>query len=319
MSVPTVSVVMPVFNGGEFLADAVLSILRQTYTDFELLVIDDGSTDHAVDSVEKSIQDSRVRFLRHENRGLAATLNRGIEESDGKFICRMDADDLALADRLAVQVDYLTRNPDVVLVGTQIRRIAGGKLGKASTFPLKHDDILHGLLRREHVICHPSTLMRKSALATSGGYWDHGVSEDWDLFLRLSELGSLANVDVPLLQYRFHDSGINVSSLAAVRWNMRVAIANYRRRPRCMKELGPQEFIRDASCIDHLMVKLEVRSLRFYRRHLHYAASGDHILSCLSLGFAAALWPTQALRRLSMKSRLRPVIGLPLRKAGISR
>ena len=304
MGNPKVSVILPVYNAGELLKHAVRSILDQSFSDFELLILDDGSSDGCVDNLKSSLRDSRIRYFGHANMGLSATLNRGIEESSGEYICRMDADDVSDDGRLAAQVDFLASHPGVVLVGTQIRRLSGDKLGNPSNFPLQHAQIVAGLRRREHVICHPSTMLLKSAVLEVGGYWDKGVSEDWDLFLKLSKVGYLANLDECLLDYRFHSGGINVDSLSAVRWNMRLAIDNSDRRISNQSERSLAEFRYASSFLTRLSVTTEVCSLRFYRLHLRFSANDQRASSLLSLGLAAIFWPAQAIRRLNPQKSL---------------
>ena len=127
MSSPTVSVLMPVFNGSKYLKEAVESILRQNYGDFELLIINDGSTDDSVQIVS-SYDDPRIRLVHNDtNTGLVATLNKGLEISRGRFVARLDCDDVCLPRRLEKQVELMVNQPRVAICGTGIELFGGKK------------------------------------------------------------------------------------------------------------------------------------------------------------------------------------------------
>jgi glycosyltransferase involved in cell wall biosynthesis len=296
---PLVSVVLPAYNAGTYLVPALRSMVEQTFADLEILLLDDGSTDGAVDRAVEAVPDPRIRVLRHENRGLAPTLNRGILEARGEIVARMDADDVSAPDRIRRQVQALLAHPEVVLVGGQIvRRIGGGEAGR-SAFPCTHDRIVRGLLATEHVLCHPAVAFRASAARRVGGYWTHGVAEDWDFFLRMSEVGELANLPDVVLDYRFHDSGINASTMAVVRRNMRLAAINHRRRARGAAELSPEDLDAPRWLPVRASIALQVRSLRAYRGALLAAAAGRRAAAAAGLLLSALLWPTQATRRVT--------------------
>src|SRR4051812_34766818 len=141
-TMPLVSVLIPVYNGGRFLLASVQSALAQTYRDPEVLVLDDGSTDGAVDDLLAAVSDPRLRVLRHPNRGLSATLNRGIQEAEGELLARLDADDLAHASRIERQVEAMLADPSLVLVGGQVvRLVADADRQSTSAFPMSHEAI----------------------------------------------------------------------------------------------------------------------------------------------------------------------------------
>jgi glycosyltransferase involved in cell wall biosynthesis len=292
-----------VFNGGELLVPAVQSLLEQDYENFEVLILDDGSTDGAVERLQDRSLDGRLRFFRHDNRGLSATLNRGLAEASGELVCRMDADDVAYPRRLRLQVEHLLRNPNTVLVGSQINRVIAGKVKSRSSFPLDHTRILKGLLTYQHVICHPSVMFRKSAAVAVGGYWTQGVAEDWDFFLKLSDMGLLENIPEVLLGYRYHDSGINATGMKDVRWNMRLATSNYERRTASKPEIASTVFRSNASLQTKLAVTLETKSLTCYRMYLRSNASRMPLKSALYALLAAILWPAQTYRRIQDMAR----------------
>ena len=208
---PTISVIMSVFNGKEYLADAVNSILNQTWSDFEFIVIDDGSTDGSTALLrELQATDHRIRLVHQQNIGLTASLNRAIHCARGEFIARMDSDDRSDANRFAAQLEYLASHPECVALGSWLLLIDpdGDALGEQRT-PTSHDDIVDSLYRGIGALPHPSVLMRRASLERVGGYRESfRYAQDLDLWLRLSDFGKLANLVEPLLQYRLHPNSI---------------------------------------------------------------------------------------------------------------
>jgi len=203
---PTVSVVMSVYNGQEFLSEAVESILGQTFRDFEFVVIDDGSADRTAEILAAfAARDGRLRVLRHENKGRTASLNVGISLAQGKYIARMDADDVALPHRLDEQVDFMERHPEVGLLGGVVEMInAQGQILHVTQPPLQDSEIKKAMLHY-NPMCHPTVLIRKHIALEAGGYrMAFSESEDYDLWLRISERSRLANLSKPILQYRLH-------------------------------------------------------------------------------------------------------------------
>lgn len=203
---------MPVYNAGDYLSASVESILNQTFDDFELIIINDGSTD----SSEKNLhhfqsKDSRVRLISRENRGLIATLNEGLNYAQGQYIARMDADDIALPERFSKQVFFLNNHPDYVALGSKVLLIDPDNLPICPfSTQTDHDDIDQAhLAGKGGAICHPALMVRRYALEQVGGYrktMKH--AEDLDLFLRLAEIGKLANLPDILMHYRMHPQSI---------------------------------------------------------------------------------------------------------------
>lgn len=208
-----ISVILPVRNGGVHLAEAVASVLAQTLDDFELLLIDDGSTDGAVDNLPDALaSDPRLVKLANPGRGLVAALNFGLARARAPFVARMDADDVCLHGRFRAEVDFLETHPSVALVATQVAHIdeQGRHAGHVSTFPTEPEAIARALRVQGCVIRHPSVLARREVLAQSGGYREVMTgAEDYDLWLRLAERESLANLPEVWLQYREHSGQIS--------------------------------------------------------------------------------------------------------------
>jgi glycosyltransferase involved in cell wall biosynthesis len=199
---------MPVRDGGVHLVAAVESILGQTLTALELVVVDDGSTDGTAELLAQyADRDRRVRVVPRPAVGLGAALRAGCDVARADLLARMDADDVALPDRLTRQVAFLTRHPAVAMVGSAVTYVdpAGAPI---KVGPVPPDDAtIRERLQREAVFFHPTVVMRRSAYHTVGGYRNAASPcEDLDLWLRLAERYELANLAEPLLHYRLHPS-----------------------------------------------------------------------------------------------------------------
>lgn len=208
---PIISVIMPVYNGERFLREAIDSILNQTFSDFEFIIINDGSTDGTLEIIQ-SYTDERIRVVNNElNQGIVACLNHGTELARGEYIARMDADDISLPERFEKQVDYMNNHIDVgVLGGNVIEFDINSKKEKITSLPLG-DLPIRWMMCFENPLRHPTIMMRKKLLVTVGGYKDFKASEDYDLWQRLSCFTKLANLKESILMYRYH--GNNLSSL----------------------------------------------------------------------------------------------------------
>ena len=211
-STPTVSVLMSVYNGERYLRPAVEGILAQTFTDFEFVIIDDGSKDSSPTILrEYAARDPRVKLTIRGNKGLTVTLNEAFAQSRGKYLARMDCDDVALPERFARQVSLLDANPDVVCTGGYFQLIDGaGRLLTTLRPPTDDAEIQAKMLRGHNAICHPCAMIRRTAMERVGGYDTRfKTSQDLDLWLRLGEVGRLANVPAPVLQFRLHESSVS--------------------------------------------------------------------------------------------------------------
>jgi Glycosyl transferase family 2 len=210
---PALSVVTSVYNGEAFLAEAVESILKQTFTDFEFIIIDDGSTDRTPEILSGFAQhDPRVRIRRQANKGRTPSLNSGIGMALGRYIARMDADDIALPHRFKDQIEFLEGHQDVGLLGGAVEMIAAdGRLIRTITPPCEDSEIRVRLCG-ENPFWHPTVMMRADVVTAVGGYrvaFDE--SEDYDLWLRIAERTRLANLASLVLKYRVHPNQASLS------------------------------------------------------------------------------------------------------------
>ena len=205
---------MTVYNAENYLGEAVDSILGQTFADFELIVIDDGSTDTSTSILrEYAARDRRIRLTSRPNTGIVRAANEGIAQAMGKYLARMDSDDVSVPERFARQVEYLETNPDCVLVGSRVTLIDPyGSPVAVSGQKLTHEEIEKELLTSGGgwAVVQPSAMMRTDAVRAAGGYRGSvNMSEDHDLFLRLAERGQVVNLAEPLLKYRRHYKSLN--------------------------------------------------------------------------------------------------------------
>lgn len=208
---PLISVLMCAFNAERYIAETVESVLRQTLEDFELVVVDDGSTDDTPGILaDFAKRDPRLRIITGPNAGIPQAANVGLAACRGQFIARIDADDIAKPRRLEVQVQYL-RDHDLVACGTWHDLIdERGRLLKLLKTPVDNETIQDRALKGHGSICNPTSMIRRQPFVDLGGYSeDLPVAEDLDSWLRLGEVGNLGNVPECLAQYRLHSHSIS--------------------------------------------------------------------------------------------------------------
>jgi glycosyltransferase involved in cell wall biosynthesis len=208
--VPEVTVLMAVYNGGPLLAQAVDSILAQSFTDFEFLIVDDGSTDGAVDALH-AIADARLRFVRNpRNLGLTVALNLGLGLARAPLIARMDADDVSMPNRLQRQVETFRLRPSLGLLGSWAEIIdVFGRFAGQIQLPVKHEDIARAILR-DNVFVHPSVMVRADVLREIGGYpVEFSVAQDYAMWVRIVLRHEVANLPETLVKYRIHSDQVS--------------------------------------------------------------------------------------------------------------
>lgn len=202
MRSPAVAVLMSVHNGDPWIAEAVGSVLGQTFGDFELLVVDDGSTDRT-GAILDGVGDPRLTVIHQPRAGLTRSLNRALRLSAAPLVARLDADDVALPERFARQVAFLDAHPEVGLLGTGCHEISPTGQTLRTIRPPVGDLAIRRALIRKNLFVHSSVMMRREALEQAGAYDESlPVAQDYDLWLRMSRVARMANLPEPLVVRR---------------------------------------------------------------------------------------------------------------------
>lgn len=321
MKAPTITVAMSVYNNACYLNDAVESIRQQSFTNFEFLIVDDGSNDGSDNILnEKASQDSRIRILSQENRGLIRSLNRLIEESRGTWIARMDGDDISHRDRFSLQLEFVTKNPGYVAVGSNNTLIdnKGCQLGYGGEKPLTQPDIQKNL-EYGPIISHPAALIHAATLRSIGGYRGaYHYCEDYDLWLRLSERGMLGNCPENLVQYRVYPEQISQRHVVEQAANAAIAWLAY--QIRSADKIDPTNGLTELPNIDQLDEFFRCdHASRYVRRRILETITYD-TLALSSNGYPVLIdqvkfdgiqpnhWRIVA--RLMKAGRIKPAIGI---------
>ena len=220
MNVPAVSVILPAYNCEKFIGKAIQSVLQQTFKDFELIIINDGSTDNT-ESIIHTFIDQRIVYLKNpENKGLIYSLNRAISLAQGKYISRMDADDICLPERLEKQKIFLDQNNDIAVVACTIDLI-NDKEEKTGIWELDRQTITPEQIKKamlnQNCIAHPTVMIRSEIIKKMKYKMYQKNIEDYDLWLRILSRGyKIAKLDAPLLLYRIHDASITTIHLKKI-------------------------------------------------------------------------------------------------------
>jgi len=229
MSTPAITVLMPVHNAEEHIREAIESILMQTFTDFEFLIVDDGSTDSTPDIV-RTYNDPRIKLVKNtRNRGTVHVLNQGIELARGKYIARMDADDISLPNRLEKQFAFMERNPSIGISGTAMRLIKKGKLKNTRKQPCTNEELKIQLLFGT-CFFHPTVILRTD-LAKTHPYPDNLVyTQDYNCWTNLADKTQFANLAETLLYFRTHTGQISSKKADLQTENARKIRSSYLQR-----------------------------------------------------------------------------------------
>jgi len=300
-----VSVIMPVYNGVDYLEASIRSIIQQEFRDFELIIINDGSTEDVL-SIIGRFSDARIRVYSRENMGLGRTLNELASLARGEFIIRMDADDISLPTRIGEQVAFLKANSDVSMVGTGISFLVGSV--EVSTFSpiMAHKDIMSALRNMRFSVCHPSIAFRKSSFLAVGGYRIGGAGEDLDFFIRMGEVGRLANIGKTLLLYRLHNASLALSKEAELNKGYAYALASAKSRAGGRPDLTQEAFERiwkNRGLKTKLYFLAHNISERLYRSSITSRAQERYPLMVAQIGTAMALRPVATAARVKQLLR----------------
>lgn len=210
VKIPKISVLLSTYNDEKYIKASVDSVLNQSFSDFEFVIIDDGSTDSTYDIIS-AIEDSRIVIFRKENTGLIDSLNFGISKCRGEYIARMDGDDICHADRLKLQFEFLSDNLNYSICGANTIYIdgQGERFGKTD-FPISNDDIKL-YMTFGSPISHPTLMIKRDVLAENRYSHDYPIAEDYELWARLRDRCLFHNIKKPLLYYRFYGDNISLS------------------------------------------------------------------------------------------------------------
>lgn len=255
-----ITILLPVYNGEKYLREAIESILNQTFIDFEFLIINDGSTDTS-EEIILSFDDSRIRYIKNEqNLKLIATLNKGLEIANGKYIARMDADDISLPNRLEKQLQFMEENPEVGICGTYLRNI--GKASNEVRFETIDEEIRYRLLFSTY-LRHPTVMMRKSTIDDHQLLYEKEYIhvEDHQLWLRFAQVSKLAILPAILLNYRVHDS--NISKV----FQEKQAVIETKIRKEILSSFGVSNTAEDLICYNAFVAKLKQEKNPFLTIH----------------------------------------------------
>lgn len=208
---PRVTVLMPAYNAGKYIAEAIRSVLNQTFADFELLIVDDGSTDNTL-VIIKSFADPRIRLLTQANKGISVALNSGLAAANGYYVARFDADDVCLPQRLTRQVCFLDAQPGCLIVGSDAEYISenGEHLFDFRCRGHSHREILEKLYSACPFI-HSGVMYRKDAIVQAGGYSLLAYNfEDYLLWVQLLRSGKCANLPEALIKVRINPNSVTI-------------------------------------------------------------------------------------------------------------
>lgn len=238
---PLISVLLPVYNAERFLADAIESILNQSFRNFELIIIDDGSSDNSP-KIIKQFSDERMIVITQENQGLAASLNKGLEIARGKYIARQDNDDISLPERFEKQVAFLEKNESYALLGTAAIIVDENNQegGRFHQHPETSPELKYFLLF-DNPFVHSSVMFRRSVLSKTGPYYK-GTQffEDYHLWSSIAQVANISNLPQALLRYREVSGGM---SKTTVDYRLRVKNQAFENLRFYVKDLTDQELL----------------------------------------------------------------------------
>ncbi len=282
-----ISVILPVYNGEKYLKYSIESILEQTYENFELIIINDGSTDNSLKIIEEYQKiDYRIVVISRENKGLVPTLNEGLMKAKGKYIARMDQDDISMKNRFEQQLAFIITN-NLVLCGSFAKVIdEEGKYLENRTVPTKYDKIKKMLQSCTNTFYHPSVMFKKIEYV----YYNECAyyCEDYEMWLKYLELGKVGNIPEYLLEYRLESNSITNSKRYLVFYNVSRLFFSY-----VKAKLNHINIIKEPlSCKPKFsMNTLERYTSSLYSHGLLYGYKKSHVLSLVYRGLAVLLSP----------------------------
>lgn len=268
--------VVPVYNGAAHLAETIDSLLTQTFTDFEILLVDDGSTDNSVAILER-YTDPRIRIIRKESRsGLCDTVNRGIAEAKAPFVARNDQDDLSRPERLARELAAMQQQPDALALFCFYSKVASRhEWSNSDKLRMVPGQVRPYSPESDGCLLSSTMLARTDALRAIGGFrQEYYPTDDWDIQLRLLERGKVLILQEPLVVYRFHSGASTYQTFFRMQQTSRWAFDSHRRRLRHEPELSFDDYLRTQDS----GAWARFRRSRFAFAKLHMRLAGQHYL-----------------------------------------
>lgn len=244
MKCPHITIIVPIYNGARYLAETFQSLLSQSFTDFELLAIDDGSTDDSA-AIVRSLMDNRIRLIKTDNAGLCHAMNLGIAEAQAPYIARSDQDDVSFPDRLERQLQVLEDHPEALGVFTYVTKL-GGKHTWSNTdrFVMAPGTLKEYQPIEDGALLCSTMFIRTTALRSIGGFRQaYYPVDDWDIECRLAEVGKVLIMCEPLVSYRFQSNSNTYRVYVEMRNKTRWVKDSYRRRLQFSPELTFEQFM----------------------------------------------------------------------------
>ncbi|CAN1209207.1 Glycosyl transferase family 2 [Tumidithrix helvetica PCC 7403] len=301
-----ISVVMPAYNASKFIDEAIKSILNQTLGDFELIIVDDGSTDNTVDIVKHYLKlDRRIRLIQNNHKGISHALNTGLKEAKYDWIARIDADDIALPERFEKQIKAANANPKVLVWGTYAYHISstGKVLSLQQQGPISEEEF-HRILNDGMIpfVIQPTVLLKKEILLKVGEYDERFTfAQDLDLLSRISDHGSILAIPEPLLLYRVHLQSVSMQKFFLQQFFARCIYARHQARRTGAQLPEPAQFEHEEKkrpILSRLPENLQTLGRFFYRKAGLFFAEKQYIQATWYLGFAMIIYPSYSIPRI---------------------
>lgn len=294
-SSPRVSVLMTCYNTRPYLPEAVDSILNQTFSNFEFIIVNDGSTDETAQWLDQ-LDDPRITVIHQENQGLGSPINKHLKRCRGEMIARVDSDDISLPTRLEKQLQLMDSSPEVIMVGCFMRFFNDKAETPVGSLPVRHEDILGGMLKGIHTLPHATLMFRRSLLDKIDGYVWKGVGEDWGLQLDAAKHGKFGMVPEALYKMRLHSTSNAWKGAVRVYLGFDFAIERYRQWERGEKESTDDEFLQrwnKAGFLKRLAIHGKATSSTLHRQSMVDRLDGNRFAATMKLGMAAVLHPSK--------------------------
>ncbi|MDP4195864.1 MAG: glycosyltransferase [Bacteroidota bacterium] len=259
------SIIVPAYNAWPYITDMVDSILSQTFKDYDLIIVNDGSTDKTYEYL-KNIRDERVKVINKNNSGIIDSFNIALQQIYTPFVARMDADDICDPTKYERQIKYLIEHENCVLVGTSANHLSiDGKVsGWPVNMPKSHEEIIDALFKRRSAIIQPTIVVRTKALKEIGGYSPDVWPEDYNLYFKLGKKGQMANLPECLYSIRLHESSLTSKNMIKLQTGYDNLMRIY--WPEYHKEYGDTITLKASNAF---LLRMDILSVILYRKGIY--------------------------------------------------